>query len=427
MNKTYYENINESVYHTICDNGLNVYIIPKKGFSIKSAYFATKFGSFNTGDTLMNEDKKIVIPGGVAHFLEHRVFDYKKGNIIDLYYKLGADVNAYTSYDRTVYYFSTNDNFKECLELLLDFPTSFTMSNEAVENEKDIIVNELLMYKDDPNDKLFKVLMNAMYKEHPVRYDVGGEPQEVKETTREILEMAHSTYYNPKNMYLVVVGDVDVNEVISIVNNKKFNSDNYSFIHQTINEDSLVVQTSVDIEAEVNNKKLLLGYKFKPLDNLDEQEKSKVFLSFDLLTSILFSRSSEFYKELIENNYVSFLANDILEYPNMFTVLIEADILKDENEVIEKIESQMKNAMKILTQEKLDSIKRKEIASVIKGSDSSPALAKNFMTYILDNMNYCTLIDLIKSIDLKDIKNAYDKYYVGSQISYAVLRGKHND
>ena len=427
MNKTYYENINETVYHTICENGLNVYMIPKKGFSVKSAYFATKFGSFNTGDTLINEDEKIVIPGGVAHFLEHRVFDYKKGNIMDLYYKLGADVNAYTSYDRTVYYFSTNDNFKECLELLLDFPTSFTMTSEAVENEKDIIVNELLMYKDDPNDKLFKGLMNILYKEHPVKYDVGGEPNEVRETTRKILEMAHTTYYNPKNMCLVVVGDIDIDEVINLVRNKKFNNKQTSFIRKEIKEDLSIVKDNVDIVAQVNNKKLLLGYKFKPLDNLDEQDKSKIFLSFDLLTSILFSKSSEFYKELIENKYVSFLANDILEYENMFTVLIEADILKDENEVIEKIEEQMNKAMEILNQEKLDSIKKKEIASVIKGSDSVPALAKNFMTYILDNMNYCTLIDLIKSIDIQDIKMAYDQYYLGSERAYAILRGNSDD
>ena len=105
MNKKYYESIDETLYQETLDNGLSVYIIKKEGFSNKCAYFATKFGSFNTGDILIDNGNEIPVIGGVAHFLEHRVFDYKKGNVIDLYYKLGADCNAFTSYDRTVYYF----------------------------------------------------------------------------------------------------------------------------------------------------------------------------------------------------------------------------------------------------------------------------------------------------------------------------------
>ena len=204
MDKIYYKSIDEIVYHGVLENGLDVHIIKKEGFSNKCAYFATRFGSFNTNDILLDDNKESIVVGGLAHFLEHRVFDYKKGNVIDLFYELGADVNAYTSYDRTVYYFSCNDNFYECLDLLLDFPTSFTMSKEAVENEKDIIVSELLMYKDDPNDKLYKGLMNALYKEHPIRFDVGGEVSEVKETTYELLKQVHATFYNPKNMHLVI-------------------------------------------------------------------------------------------------------------------------------------------------------------------------------------------------------------------------------
>ena len=426
MNKMYYESINETVYHKICDNGLNVYIIKKEGFTTKSAYFATKFGSFNTGDTIkVNGDTSQLI-GGLAHFLEHRVFDYKDGNIIDLYYKLGADVNAYTSYDRTVYYFSTTENFDKCLELLLDFPTSFTMTEQAVENEKDIIVNELLMYKDDPNDKLFKKLMDSMYKSHPIKYDVGGEPEEVRATTYNLLKAVHSTFYNPKNMYLVIVGDVDIDSTMKIVNDKKFAENYYRFSKKTLNEDLSVNEVSSCVEADVNNQKLLIGYKFKPIDNLSEQEKSRIFFSFDLLTSMLFSSSSEFYKKMIEEKYISFLSVDVLEYEGVFTLLVETDLLQDSESVFEQINNQLKQALDLLTQEKLNNIKKKEVASVIKGSDSCAGLAKNFMTYILDDMNYCTLIDIIKSISLSDIEKVYNEYFVGSKYSYCLLKGQSN-
>ena len=204
MNKRYYENVDETLYHETLDNGLNVYIIKKEGFSNKCAYFATKFGSFNTGDILIEDGKEIKLIGGLAHFLEHRVFDYKKGNVVDIFYKLGADVNAFTSFDRTAYYFSCTDHFNECLELLLDFPTSFTMSKEAVENEKDIIVSELLMYKDDPDEKLFKGLLSCLYKDHPIIQDVGGEVEEVRATTYDLLKLVHNSFYSSNNMVLVI-------------------------------------------------------------------------------------------------------------------------------------------------------------------------------------------------------------------------------
>lgn len=427
MNKTYYSSIDETVYHTILENGLNVYIIKKEGFITKTAYFATRFGSFNTGDKVVYNDKEMTLLGGLAHFLEHRVFDYKDGNVMDLYYKLGADVNAYTSYDRTVYYFSTLDNYQECLELLLDFPTSFTMSEESVENEKDIIVSELLMYKDDPNDKHYRSLMNALYKEHPIKFDVGGEPSEVKKTTRELLEAVHNVFYNPKNMVLVVVGDVDVEETLEIVKSHNFKENKYEYKKLELNEPLDVVSESVVVEGDVNSEKLLIGYKLKPIDDLEILEQNRIFLSFDLLTSMLFSSSSEFYKKMIEEKYVSSMGCDLHQYDGSFTLIVGADLLKSDREVIDKIQEQFDNAMSVINEEKLENIKKKEIANIIKGSDSCNKLARNYITYVLDNMEYGTLIELVKSINLKDIERAYNTYYKNSKRACSLLRGKNND
>lgn len=427
MEKRYYQSVDETVYHLITNNGLNVYIIKKEGFNTKSAFFATKFGSFNTNDILQKKDKKIEIIGGLAHFLEHRVFDYKDGNVIDLFYKLGADVNAYTSYDRTVYYFSTTSNFKECLNLLLDFPTSFTMTKEAVENEKDIIVNELLMYKDDPNDKLFKSLMAAMYKEHPIRYDVGGEVEEVRATSRELLKDVHSTFYNPKNMYLVIVGDIDLEETIKIIENKQFQENTNSYIKKESKETQNIIKDKVICYGDVNNVKMLVGYKLLPLNDLDKFEQARTFISLDLLTSILFSTSSDFYKEIIDKKYVSSLAIDMLEYEGVFAFLVECDLLKDEDKVYELIDKRLKDALNIINEEKLNSIKKKQIATFIKNSDSCLFLAKQYMSTLLDDMDYFGLIDIIKSIDINDLKKVYLKYFSEINVSRAIIRKKEND
>ncbi|MBR3890633.1 MAG: insulinase family protein [Bacilli bacterium] len=427
MNKKYYKSIDETLYHEILDNGLDVYIIKKEGFANKCAYFASKFGSFNTGDTLVYNGVETKIIGGLAHFLEHRVFDYKKGNVIDLYYKLGADCNAFTTYDRTVYYFNCNDKFEECLELLLDFPTSFTMTKEAVENEKDIIVNELLMYKDDPDDKLFKGLMASLYKDHPLTLDVGGEPNEVRETTYELLKQVHESFYSPNNMVLVICGDVDVEKTMDLVKSKEFTTRELNLKKKEIDKSLSVVCESKIIEDDVNNKKLLLGYKMKPMDDLTNDDRLKVFISMDVLSSLLFSNSSEFYNMMINEKYVSSLGVDIFDYEDAFAFIIECDLLKEESLVIKKINERIENTLNIINDEKLDSVKRKEISSIINGCDSINRIARNYLTYVLDGNDFFTLIDVLKSITMEDLKRAYNEYLKGSEYAYSLLRSKSND
>jgi len=427
MNKKYYKSIDETLYHEILDNGLNVYIIKKDGFSNKCAYFATKFGSFNTGDILVQDDRKTTILGGVAHFLEHRVFDYKKGNVIDLYYKLGADCNAFTSYDRTVYYFSCNDKFEECLELLLDYPTSFTMSKEAVEGEKDIIISELLMYKDDPDDKLFKGLMSCLYKDHPITLDVGGEVSEVKETSYDLLKLVHSKFYTPSNMVLVICGDVDIDKTLEIVKNKEFVNSDIKIKKREYDDSLDIVKESIVINDDVNNEKLLLGYKLKHLDDLDSESRLKTFISLDLLSSILFSSSSNLYNELINEKYISSLGVDILDYEGSLTFILEADLLEDASEVIRKINNTIETALDIIDEDKLNSIKKKEISSIISGSDSVNRIAKNYITYVLDGNDYFTLLDLLKEVTLEDLKEVYNTYLKDAKYAYSLLRGKKDD
>ena len=427
MNKKYYKSIDETLYHEILDNGLDVYIIKKEGFANNCAYFASKFGSFNTGDILVYNGVETKIIGGLAHFLEHRVFDYKKGNVIDLYYKLGADCNAFTTYDRTVYYFNCNDKFEECLELLLDFPTSFTMTKEAVENEKDIIVNELLMYKDDPDDKLFKGLMASLYKDHPLTLDVGGETSEVRETTYELLKLVHESFYSPNNMVLVICGDVDVEKTMDLVKSKEFTTRELNLKKKEIDKSLSVVCESKIIEDDVNNKKLLLGYKMKPMDDLTNDDRLKVFISMDILSSLLFSNSSEFYNMMINEKYVSSLGVDIFDYEDAFAFIIECDLLKEESLVIKKINERIENTLNIINDEKLDSVKRKEISSIINGCDSINRIARNYLTYVLDGNDFFTLIDVLKSITMEDLKHAYNEYLKGSEYAYSLLRSKSND
>ena len=325
------------------------------------------------------------------------------------------------------YYFSCNDNFKECLDLLLDFPTSFTMTEEAVENEKGIIVNELLMYKDDPDDKLFKGLMSSLYKEHPITMDVGGEVEEVRSTTYDLLKLVHSAFYSPNNMVLVICGDVDVEETIKQVEAKEFNSSEVEIIKRDFKEDLNVVMESKIIEDDVNNEKLLLGYKMKPLDDIEATKRLKIFISMDMLSSILFSSSSDFYNMMINNKYVSSLGIDIFDYDGVFAFLVEADLLQGESIVIDEINKRIADALNIIDNEKLERIKKKELSQIIMGCDSVSRVARNYLTYVIDGTDFFTLVDVVKEITIDDLIEAYNNYLKGSNYAYSLLRGKSND
>ena len=426
MDKWVYEDINEEVYHKTLSNGLNVYLIKKPGYTEKCAFFGTHFGSFQTGDYLVNAaGEKHLVVGGIAHFLEHRLFDYYKGNVMDLYDELGAYTNAFTSYNKTVYYFSTIDNFEECLNLLLDFPSVFEMSEEAVNKEKDIIVQELLMYKDMPDQKLFDKTINNLYYEHPIKYDVGGEPEEVRVTTKDLLKLCHQTFYAPNNMNLVVAGDIDIDETLKLIENNQKDKTFETSVHEpkTINEkyDS-VIKEYEEVKESVNKDKLMVAYKLKPL-NKDRQKEQ---LCLEFISTLLFSSSTDFYDNLIKEGLASGIESDFVSYKDVCSLLFACDV-NDSEKVIERVKERVNNALSLFNEEELENVKKSEVSFIIRSCNSCVNLAKYFSLYLFEEANYLDLIKIIKSITLEDLVNVYNEYLKDAVSSICVLRGNSND
>ena len=426
MDKREYKDINEEVYHKILDNGLNVYLIKKSDYAEKCAFFGTKFGSFQTGDFLIdNNGNKHLVLGGIAHFLEHRLFDYYKGNVMDLYDELGAYTNAFTSYNKTVYYFSTIDNFNECLNLLLDFPGVFEMSEEAVNKEKDIIVQELLMYKDMPDQKLFDKTINNLYFDHPIKYDIGGEPEEVRQTTRDLLKLCHQTFYDPSNMYLVVAGDIDVEETLSLIEknqkDKKFNTSKHE--SKILNENyESVVKEYEEVNETINKDKLMIAYKLKPF----EGDKQKEQLCLEFISTLLFSSSTEFYEKLIKEGLANGIESDFISYKDLSTLIFSCDV-NDSEEVIKLVKDRVESAVSLFKEKDLENIKKSEVSFIIRSCNSCVNLAKYFSLYLFEEANYLELMKTIKEISVEDLVFVYNKYLKDALSSVCVLRGQNDD
>ena len=214
MNKQYYPALDETLYRATLPNGLKILMVPKPGFTKKKAYFVTDFGAVHTVFTLNGE--KHTVPAGVAHYLEHKLFDLPGRDVSAEFASMGAMVNAFTSYDLTAYYFSCTENFDDCLRLLLEFVSTPYFTEESVEKERGIIDQEIGMNLDAPESVIFDKLMEITYHRHHIRTPILGTSESIREITPEVLHQCHKAFYAPENMLLCVIGDVEPETVVEI-------------------------------------------------------------------------------------------------------------------------------------------------------------------------------------------------------------------
>ena len=229
MEKIYFDTLKETLYHEKMDNGLEVYLLPKQGFEKTYGLFSTKFGAIDTTFVPLNGNEMIKVEDGIAHFLEHKMFDMNGTDASDEFAKLGASTNAFTSSSRTAYLFSTTSNEYPCIELLLDFVQRLDITPESVEKEKGIIGQEIKMYDDDPDWRVYFGSIQNLYNNHPVAIDIAGTVETVNRTDKTMLETCYNTFYHPSNMMLFVVGNINADTAINVIreNQAKKNFDDY--------------------------------------------------------------------------------------------------------------------------------------------------------------------------------------------------------
>ena len=302
MKKFEYPHLGESIYKTVLSNGLTVEIVPRPGFTKKLAYFVTDFGSIHTAFEL--EGEKYTVPAGVAHFLEHKMFDMPDGRDVTAELaSLGASVNAFTSFDVTAYYFACTKNFEQCLRILLEFVSTPYFTPESVEKEMGIIDQEIGMNLDSPDSRVFEDMVGHLYRSHPIRVPILGTYDTIRRITPEILHTCHRAFYTPGNMMLCVVGDVDPDQVAAIaeaVLGKDQRPVGKKIQHWQ--EDMTVEEHETWRTMEVSMPTFELGFKCEDVGwGRDSVRKEIVG---DLAAEALFGESSPLYLELYEEGLI---------------------------------------------------------------------------------------------------------------------------
>ncbi|WP_300630206.1 pitrilysin family protein [uncultured Thomasclavelia sp.] len=427
MEKIYFETLKETLYHEKMANGLQVYLLPKMGFEKTYGLFSTKFGAIDTTFIPLNKDEMIKVEDGIAHFLEHKMFDMSDGDASEKFAKLGASTNAFTSSSRTAYLFSTTSNEYACIELLLDFVQKLEITPESVEKEKGIIGQEIKMYDDDPDWQVYFGSIQNLYQQHPVAVDIAGTVETVNRTDKDMLELCYTTFYHPSNMMIFVVGNIDPDKAMATI---KENQDKKNFslanpiVLKKVNEPKEIKTKEKVLTMDVEMNKIIVSIKVNEiLEN--PKDKIKRELALNLLFDLLFSKSAKLYNDWLNQGIIndSFSASFTQERDYAF-IQIGCDC-NDYETLKEKLLDLIKDFDTIkIDQEDFNRIKKKNIGLFINMFNSPESIANLFSRYYFEGTNAFDLVDEVAKLEIDDIYDVF-KYFDLQYTSVCIVKKNH--
>ncbi|WP_185184342.1 EF-P 5-aminopentanol modification-associated protein YfmH [Bacillus subtilis] len=402
-----YEQLQETLYHEKMSNGLDVYVLPKKGFNKTYAVFTTKYGSIDNRFVPLGKNEMVHVPDGIAHFLEHKLFEKADGDVFQDFSKQGASANAFTSFTRTAYLFSSTSNVERNLETLIDFVQDPYFTEKTVEKEKGIIGQEINMYDDNPDWRLYFGVIENMYKEHPVRIDIAGTVESISHITKDLLYECYETFYHPSNMLLFIVGPVDPEAIITQVREnqeKKPYTDQPEIKREEVKEQEAVFRKEKEIKMNVQGPKCLVGLKSKKPFKLGK-ELLKHELSMNLLLEALFGKSSAQYESLYEKGYIdeTFSFDFTAEYGFGFAAI--GGDTPEPDQLAEDISSMLLRAGELITAEKIELARKKKIGTFLKALNSPEYIANQFTRYAFLDMSLFDVVTVLEQISLEDVQN----------------------
>ena len=396
-------------------SGLDIYIFPKKMTSTY-AVFGTKYGSLNNSfyDTASNS--LLTVPDGIAHFLEHKLFACEDGSdAFERFSEYGADANAYTSFNKTCYLFSSTDRFEDSLAELLDFVTHPYFTNESVASEVGIIAEEIKMYDDTPSDRCFYGMLEGMYENHPIKRNICGSAESISKITPELLYKCYDTFYTLDNMALVICGDVSDDTVLSIANKILPSTPSKRSSPVFPNDNDLESPRSLKsiVETKMQVSKPIFNIGFKDVDiPSDANERQRKDAAMAILDEMIFSRAGALYNDLLEKDMISPALSygySISKTAAYNSIAGESD---DPHAVYNAILSHIqKIALDGLIYEDFLRGKRVMYSEFVRSFDSTDSIANNLFSFICEDAELLSYADILESVTFEDVKALFKKAF----------------
>ncbi|MCM3600122.1 insulinase family protein [Robertmurraya korlensis] len=412
MEKISFDQLQEELYHEKLENGLEVYILPKKGFNKTYATFTTKYGSIDNHFVPAGKKELVKVPDGIAHFLEHKLFEKEDGDVFQQFSRQGASANAFTSFTRTAYLFSSTSDVEKNLETLIDFVQYPYFSEKTVEKEKGIIGQEIDMYDDNPDWRLYFGAIQNLFENHPVKIDIAGTKESIAEITKDMLYECYHTFYHPSNMLLFIVGPVQVEEIMKQIKEnqaKKTFPTQVEIERKFESEKEDVSEKKLVLPMNVHSSKCLVSIKATDTEKQGE-EMLKQELTTNVLLELLFGRSSENYDKLYSSGLIDeSFSFDYTQEKGFGFAMIGGDTNNPDQLAteIKRMLEEEKSSSKI-TVESLERTKKKKIGAFLRAVNSPEYIANQFTRYAFNDMNLFDVVPVLEAIKIEDIHNVAD-------------------
>ena len=412
--------IKEKLYIEKLDNGLTIMVLPKKTRK-KYIVWSTNFGSIDNKFYANGEQVLTVVPDGIAHYLEHKLFEQENGeNSLDVLSSIGVEANAYTTNDHTAYLYECTDNFDEALDEFMNYVQNPYFTDENVEKERGIIEQEIMMYDDYPDWAIYMNAMKCMYKDNEINIDVAGTKETIAKITKEKLYKIYNAFYNPENMIIVLSGDFEPEEITSKIKSKVTMKSNPNETKRVYNkEQDEIVQKYIEKEMNVSIPTVLMCYK----DNNLKEDKVKKDIAIDILGVVLLSKSSKLYEKLYEEGKIFAEPAFCYEFSKTFAHIMIQFQTKNVEEVVEEITNEINYLKKNgITEEDFERAKRRVYGDLVRDYNEVSGIATGIVADHFKGINSFDYFEEFNCINKEYVEKVLKELFVESKKVVSVIK-----
>ena len=419
--------VKEEVYTEKLDNGLTVMIIPKRKVQKKYIIWGTKYGSNDNKFIAPGETNITEVPKGVAHFLEHKMFEQENGtNSLDVLSSLGVEANAYTTNDHTAYLYECTDNFYEALDEFMDYIQHPYFTDENVEKEKGIIGQEIMMYDDYPEWKVYLNTLEAMYHNNPIKLDITGTIETIEKIDKEILYKCYNTFYNPSNMAIVICGDFVPEEILEEIKKRLIDKKSNGKIQRIYEkEPKEIVKEKIEQKMEVSRPLCTIGIKDCNIENSfsSSEEIVKRDLSIEILLNILIGESSNLYKKLYQQGNISNMPSISYEFSNNYAHILISMQANEPEKIYEELKKEIKKQKEeTIKEEEFNRIKKMIYGEYVKEYNDVTEIARMFLSDYFKGINTFDYLEQIGSINLNYVNQILKEVFDETKMCLSIIR-----
>jgi len=416
------EQTGESCVYIKHPSGLDIYVCEMEGFSSVEALFGTKYGSINTMFKTKEDKEYTVVPEGIAHFLEHKLFENEDCDVFELYAKTGASANAFTSFDKTCYLFSCTKNYKESLEILLTFVQEPYFTKESVDKEQGIIGQEIKMCDDNPEWRVFFNLLGCLYEKHPVKIDIAGTVESIAQIDADLLYKCYNTFYNLNNMVLAVAGNVKVDEILEICDKCLKNCENKEL--ETVfpeEPDSIIKNECVEIQP-VGTPIFNIGYKCKARKGY---ENLKASMQAYIAAGLIADPSTDIYQSLLSEGLInSGFGYEAFTGDGYFTLIFSGestDAYKVRDVISDAFEDAKNNGF---SQEHFERLKKATYGMFVRELNNVEAVANLMINSAMDGVKPYDSIKILSEMTYDDVLEFIKNEISPENLAISIVKGE---